>query len=93
MLKFRGNVQKVTGRTKRTGVNAVRVKSLSMYSNIISSRPHYACDVTPVLSLDMSFPTGARETTGVLERRLLATLEIAVDQERRVVNIIINGKV
>lgn len=28
----------------------------------------------------------------LLERRLLARLEIAVDQERRVVNIIINGK-
>ena len=28
------------------GANAVRVKCLSMYSNIISSSPHHACDVT-----------------------------------------------
>lgn len=35
---WRGNVRKVTVRSKRTGVNAIRVKSWSMYSNIISSR-------------------------------------------------------
>lgn len=28
-------------------MNAARVKCLTMYSNITSSRPHYACDVTP----------------------------------------------
>lgn len=66
---WRGNVQKVTVRSKRTGVNAIRVKSWSMYSNIISWRPHSACDVTPGLSLAMSFWTSARETaTAVLER-------------------------
>lgn len=40
------NVQKVTVRSWWTGANAVRVKCLTMYSNIISSRPHHACDVT-----------------------------------------------
>lgn len=35
-----------TVRSWWTGANAVRVKCLTMYSNIISWRPHHGCDVT-----------------------------------------------
>lgn len=63
-----------------------------MYSNIISPRPHHACDVTLATIFSYEKIYECKRDGDIAGVTPAARLEIAVDQERRLVNIIINGK-